>query len=119
MCVSCTLVVVVIMQSLPQSSPFFFLYTVGTCPELEISNGNTSVIITPEEPTLEGHYVEGTIVTVSCKEGYIGSGNSTCQRNGNWTSASCSCELLHSSMHAHISTVNREKFNDLILKVLV
>ena len=50
------------------------------------------MIIAPEEPTLEGHYVEGTIVTVSCHKGYVGGGNSTCQSNGTWTSVSCLCE---------------------------
>ena len=69
------------------------------------------MIITPEEPTLEGHYVEGTIVTVSCDDGYIGGGNSTCQRNGSWASASCSCELLHyNSIYIQLSIQIHERF---------
>ena len=74
-----------------------FLYAVITCPNPDRSfdNSNISAIITPEEPTLEGHYVEGTIVTVSCFEGYDGGGDSICQRNGTWTSVSCLCKQIH------------------------
>ena len=40
------------------------------------------------DPTEQGRYVESTIVTVSCDEGYRSSGNITCQNDGNWSFSS-------------------------------
>ena len=63
-----------------------FLRVVVTCPDLGhgITNGNVSYT---RDPTEQGHYVENTIVTVSCDEGYRGGGDITCQHDGTWSSA--------------------------------
>ena len=39
------------------------------------------------DPTEQGRYVENTIVTVSCDEGYRGGGDITCQHDETWSSA--------------------------------
>lgn len=80
--------------------PLHFLLAEMTCPQYNQSFNNSWIIevFAPEEGAVEGHYIEGTIVAVSCTQGYSGGGNSTCQINGRWTAVTCSCEELFMSM---------------------
>ena len=52
-------------------------------------NGHVN-INTTHPLTQDGHYLENTIITVSCNDGYSVSdgGESICQSNGNWSADS-------------------------------
>ena len=52
---------------------------------MDIEHGNVTIF--SQKSDMEGrNYVEGTVLTVTCDEGYIASdgGKTVCQRNGVW-----------------------------------
>lgn len=59
---------------------------VATCNGIEddINNGNISVQFRNGYP---GQYVEGTVVQITCEEGFVATlnGTSECQSDGNWS----------------------------------
>ena len=72
-----------------------YIITVATCPDLgNVENGNLN-ITSPQAPTEGGYHVEGTVVKVSCDEGYTASNGdeSFCQQNRTWSNLlTCSSE---------------------------
>ena len=72
----------------------------GSClnPGNSTKNGNLSINVSIA--TDDDHYAEGTVITVTCEDGYRVSdgGVSTCQLDGTWSSSSeipsCTSEYI-------------------------
>ena len=69
----------------------------ATCPDPGVSVENGSISITFPPNRTEDVYVEGTVVNVTCDEGFVATyeGVSECQRDGTWTTPSTpTCESM-------------------------
>ena len=82
----------------------------ATCPDPGVSAENGSFSITFPPGRTEDVYVEGTVVNVTCDEGFVAAygGVSECQRDGNWTSLP-TCESMYmwlTVILAHLQTAD-------------
>ena len=68
----------------------------ATCPDPGVSVENGSFSITVPPGRTEDVYVEGTVVNVTCDEGFVATygGVSECQRDGTWTTLP-TCESMY------------------------